>query len=382
MGTDFRLREWRSWSCVPGHRKQRTKEAGFHNPARDDYSRWSLRRSKSRKSANVSTIFQQAGMVTSWSLDPGYKRKDQWWRAFLPLPLRPKFIPTAEPEEYTQQEEEFDDEEAIIRRDKALWEIDFRYGRNAVREEIGRRQMLRVEDSPQTPETTCSSREGSISNIVTPQMPLPSSPLAAYYYPSTTEKQHDPQAVVPSPMIIGGTHDPVFMSGYTFPARGVASESTADLIPRENTWPLVDHLDVPPSGYGRRASLPAITPLPPQRTPQALARIQSLPEHEPDAHSIKLDLPPEAREGSKQYSSTTGSEADDTPVSFEEEEVVQEKQPGWRQSLRLKVQTGAPLTRREMVQRFLGLDVVTWSEIAKIVVTGMVAGWGVAGMRK
>jgi hypothetical protein len=290
------------------------------------------------------------------------------------------------------------DEDTLIRQDKELSELEFRYGRLAVRDEIDRR-ALQV-GTPQ------DSDSGSpISPFAPQQQELPLSPLASYY---PSGNQPPPAYRAPSP---------AFDPGYSFPPRDSTTQlisSTTHLLPHNEPLPpppaslapAVGPNGLPPAilQSGRRASLPIIsTPFAPRAAAQTLSRIQSLPEPDPDAPSTPqiaqvaqvphVDLTEPTKDTKpKTTSSGTTSSSDaatgttgddlDPDALYDEEGGLAIREVGWRQRLRLKIQAGIPLTRLELAQRFLGLDVVTWTEVFKIFVTGMVAGWGVAAMRE
>ncbi|KAL1410198.1 hypothetical protein Q8F55_004203 [Vanrija albida] len=400
MGTNIRFREWRTWPWVPGSSERRRREGLM---PRDDYARWKLQKSKIRKSANVSTIFAQAGMVASWSLmeSPRAQRTPRGWRDLFRVggPSTPESaVDTVDTVSITSLG---DDEDDIVKRDKELGELDFRLGRSAVREEMERRQMRA--DSPQSEETPTQSTETSIS--LPPALAV--SPLAAYY-PTTAPR---PETQAPRDDEKGME---VFAPGYSFPPRfgAVDNDSTTHLIPRtdpvaERSWQAainaqpVAPIYLPstaPVVAARRASLPAISPLPPSRPAVTLSRIQSLPEEQPVAQlpavqhvkgAASHHSSTHSSEGGKEDPNNRGSSSDETMSTNQfarleniayDEEADNIKPMSWRETLRSKLQQGIPLTRLEMVERFLGLDVVTWGDVIKIAVTGMIAGWGVAGM--
>lgn len=423
MGTDIPGgdRNWNSWwwRCQPGNsdrksvksvRSARRSHSSQSNYSRDsrsarsaasDYSRWKLHKAKIRKSANVSTIFQQAGMMTSWSLMEGGSRRQSahGWRDLIP------FMPPRQPS-YPHDLNEFVpgqpiDEDTVIRQDKELSELDFRYGRLAVRDELDRR-TLHV-DTPQSI-SAASTSFGSLNGVpmhlqmqATTQNghQLPSSPLASYY----------PAGSQPTPPPDYGSSSPHFDHGYSFPIRNMDTSSTTNLIggSTSSLIPQTPPMPAPPVAppaillTGRRASLPVISPPFAQpRVAQTLSRIQSLPETDADVSPPSLSpMPhhgrdPMSKEAKSNFASsgasseTTGEDYDPEAVFYDDDyyDEFAIKHAGWRRQLRLKIQAGLPLTRLEQAQRFLGLDVVTWAEVFKIFITGMVAGWGVAAMRK
>ncbi|CAK9786735.1 hypothetical protein CC85DRAFT_276788 [Cutaneotrichosporon oleaginosum] len=387
MGTNVRISQWKHWwyssstsAAVSEPKLRRTSSS----PS------WKLQSGKA-KSANVATIFQQAGMVPSWSLEApcrrhstgGWKEILMWQhgrRSSTPMPSRtfPADV----------------DEDTLIQQDKELSELEFRCGRQAVRDEIERR-ALQVGTPSSSP---AASPVSPVSPFAASHMQqLGASPLARYY-PSGQQQQAPPAYRSPSP---------AFDPGYSFPPRDSTTHlinSTTSLIPHNEPLappPASLGLTVPPAilQSGRRASLPIITTPFAPRVAQTLSRIQSLPEPDPDMPTAPHVAPlgqvsdkhlTEASDDSKlkatssgttsSSDATTGTGDEFDPAPYDEEGEIKIREVGWRQRLRLKIQTGLPLTRLERAQRFLGLDVVTWTEVIKIFVTGMVAGWGVAGM--
>lgn len=127
----------------------------------------------------------------------------------------------------------------------------------------------------------------------------------------------------------------------------------------------------------RRASLPAVS-FPPSAVTKSdrdtvfhrggggLTRIQSLSEHENDLQPVRSR-------------SSHDSEVDDIDESERVKAVLDtvpkaERKPDDKQLRRRRAEA--------WLAAFLGLDVVTKGEILKIVITGFIAGLGIAGMRK
>ncbi|GMK54530.1 hypothetical protein CspeluHIS016_0111160 [Cutaneotrichosporon spelunceum] len=382
MGTDVRFSQWKQWwyssgsSTTGSDRKVRRTST---NPS------WKLHKAKtSVRSANVATIFQQAGMMPSWSLDgPNRRHANGGWKDLIPFRAARRASNPVEPQTYDTDV----DEDTLILQDKDLSELDFRHGRLAARDELDRR-ALHVGTLPDT-----GSPVSPVFSPLLQQRQLQQSPLTPYY------------PVGPQAAQTYRPSSPAFDPAYSFPPR----DSTTHLLPHH------DPLPPPPVAFGptsdrspsiaqggRRASLPAITPPFAPRIAQTLSRIQSLPEPDADAPALphvaqETQLPdvdltgPPSNTQSKATCSATTSSSDgatgttagdefDSDELYGEEGELKIKKVGWRERLRFKIHAGIPLTSIEQAQRFLGLDVVTWTEVFKIFVTGMVAGWGVAAM--
>lgn len=382
MGTDIHFPDWRSWPCVPGSRQHRQDD---YTGTRDDYTRWKLQKATSRKSANVSTIFQQAGMMASWPMME--KGGAKGWRHWMFGRSQVSLEPVSYDAEFGS------DEDTLVKRDKELGELDFRLGRGAVRDEIDRRQG----NGPASPlDSVMPTPEASLMGVPSGFNDLPSSPLAAYYPTGATDTTRDIVIAGPPPPInVRRPPSPtgVFAAGYQFPPRTPtdATGSTAALIPRDQvpavpapTW-FIDGNDQVQQ-IPRRSSLPPPlnVPPPPRMAANTLSRIQSLPEQDGDIPQIRYSS--DTKEKSIQPGSGSGSEETGAhihnmdAVPYDDDDMVFYQ--GWRSRLRTKVQAGLPLTTVEKVERFFGLDIVTWGDVSKILLTGMLAGWGIAGMRK
>ncbi|BEI88010.1 uncharacterized protein CcaverHIS019_0107280 [Cutaneotrichosporon cavernicola] len=383
MGTDIRVSQWKQWWYSSGSSTAGSDRKLRRTPTSPS---WKLHKAKaSVRSANVATIFHQAGMMPSWSLDgPRGRHSNGGWKDLMPWRSARRPSNPLAPQTYDTDV----DEDTLIRQDKELNELDFRHGRLAVRDELDRRALHvgTLQDSD------AGSPVSPVSPLLSQQTQLQLSPLAPFY---PAGPQATPTYRAPSP-----TFDP----GYSFPPR----DSTTNLLPHHEPVPPPLASLAPMAGRepavmqsGRRASLPAITTPFTPRIAQTLSRIQSLPEPDPDAPTTPnilqdAQLPhadlaePPSNTQSKVTCSATTSSSDaatgttgdefDSDALYDEEGELKIKKVGWRERLRFKIQAGLPLTRLEQAQRFLGLDVVTWTEVFKIFVTGMVAGWGVAAM--
>lgn len=365
MGTDIK---WRTLPCFGG--RKNADDRG----ARDDYNRWKLQKSRLGK-ASVPSIFQQAGMGANWPNNQQQTRRG--WKPWLfgdSSPDSPMtFAPDLDPDEDQ-------DEDSLVKHDKELGEIDFRFGRMAVRDAIDRRQTARDGGSPM--DSALQTPEASIVGVESPMTELPTSPLAAYY-PTNGAREIAAPIDIRSPPSPNG----VFTPGYQFPPRD--AEPTASLIPRPRSGIIMGWTGPPAEALvPRRGSLPAsVLPAVPQRLAQnTLSRIQSLPEHdnEPPIRRYSIDTKEEPHNScsdeTEDHHVRLGSV---DPLPYEDEDDEQRTTlTGWRTRLRSKVQSGLPLTPLEKVVRFVGLDVVTSSDIIKISLTGMLAGWGVAAMRE
>ncbi|KAK4684826.1 hypothetical protein P7C73_g5335, partial [Tremellales sp. Uapishka_1] len=338
MGTQVK-----DWSCAPHGRKHKQrvrarKESKFGG---DEYKKW---KSIHRKASPVSvgSLLVKAGMVANWSmLDHGTGRSGEknqkGWKGSFKSDKNGK-NGMAELDEDPSRVGEEDEEERILR-DKTLAELDFRKGRQAVRDELEKRDGMATRSSHRLSHGTVSmpspAYSGDIRRLSTP---------AEFFTPGYDEPAAEAT------------------KAFAFPAEG--DHSTLHLLPQvarpsaiEYTLapPLALHLPQP-EPIGRRASLPSAYTFPP--TPQSLAqtptyqsglaRIQSLPE----------DVESQNTSGSHSISS---SRRDSPPEP---------------------VKKANRFARRDFtkLETFLGFDVVTASDIFKVFVTGFTAGLGVAAM--
>jgi hypothetical protein len=112
-----------------------------------------------------------------------------------------------------------------------------------------------------------------------------------------------------------------------------------------------------------------------------LSRIQSLPEQDGDSPPVRDSLDGKD-EGQRHSGSDETTDQERHELVYEDDDDGTIGRSGWRTRLREKVQAGLPLSTLEKIERFFGLDVVTWTDVIKISLTGMFAGWGVAAMRE
>ncbi|WVR04025.1 hypothetical protein IAU60_001024 [Kwoniella sp. DSM 27419] len=340
MGTQLK-----DWLILPGH-KRRDRLQRQVSPTKadaDDYGKWKKQHKKivRRGTMGVGALFATATQAAKWSLmdldgtaEPpkptsfrdklGVKQQQDAWRDKVQGLYSPRV--------------EGDDK--MVCDDKALQELDFRYGKEAVRLELERRAGASSATSGSQPSSILQPPGSSGP----PMTPLP----IIYTASSRRESEGD-----------------IFSSGFD-----LKSEQVAD--PPRDASPIFDE---PVPSYqpgGRRASLPANVLVTHRDRPSysgpstTLARIQSLPEdysgsttgsRSGSIEDVKvLPKPITNRLSSYRSSNTAGSER--------------------QRKVRL-VGSSTKMTRLGM---FLGFDVVTMPEIAKICITGTIAGLGVAGM--
>jgi hypothetical protein len=402
MGSDLG-----NWCCVFGGKRplSRRKEREDQRQA-EEYKKWKTEHKKTgemlfKGSKGMGALVSAAGKVAKWSLVEDPSKGDQsprssGWRS--PLSGKGKVL---------EEEKDWDAvemgtnrgvgmaqlaEDDMIAKDKKLREIDFRYGREAARAEMAKK--------------TSSGRGTPISSPLSVRTPapvpltdstasLPAIPPAAVYpprrgsVPGYTTSGHMPG--------FSSSSTEVFTPGYNFPPR--IDSSTANLLrndtaqnsPMESdaspSWPRRGSLEIPPHipfDYStRRASLPTAKPIPDNTFSSTLSRIQSLPEADQDHHST-----PPLSVYSRVSPSFSGSQGKaPTPMleqglgslpdqgKVPEPENEEEKRKAERERYWEKKDWSVK------IQRFLGFDVVTKEEVFKIVLTGTIAGFGVAGMR-
>ncbi|WWC87478.1 uncharacterized protein L201_002367 [Kwoniella dendrophila CBS 6074] len=365
MGTQ--LRDWLIW---PGQRSKDKslvgrRESVSKNEA-DDYGKW---KKSHKKVLRRGTMGVGATLKFKQFTDPnGFgetKNGDDWKQDVEGM---------YSPESSNNNDRMFSD-------DEDLQELNFRLGKDAVRQELERRA------GAQTP----SSQHGSTSNhnLTSPNHNT-TTPLPIIYSPSSATSRKSS---------IGSAHPlpspDVFTPGFNFPPRaGVAVEpdynATANLIQPSSVGGGLQIGRIPSPTFGdspptyqperRRASLPANGLITHRERPSysgpstTLARIQSLPEGdlEPSNTSqgsissveekrLQKSIPPNSI--TARLSSYTGK----TDASTAERS-------------QKKVKIVAQSTKWTRLGMFLGFDVVTFTEIAKIVITGTIAGFGVVGM--
>ncbi|KAL7419782.1 hypothetical protein Q5752_005698 [Cryptotrichosporon argae] len=343
MASNFTSRQW---VCMPGKKKRR--RTGRRGSSHDEYGAYLMSKA-AKKSAGFRSLVEQAKGAAAWSLiDSASTTERRGWRQIVPS----KKAAAVEPVDDINFS---DDEEAIIRSSKQLSDIEFRLGRNAVREELDRRQGTC---------TSLGSSPVSLRHMSSEASLNPTSPLAVYYPPHRRGSM---------PQMTPTTADDSF-SGYAFPqSRPTAIEPAAEPAP---TWPT----EAAPAMFDpslRRASLPVAVCTraeAPVRPPVTLSRIQSLPE--PD-----VEMSPTSSVVGHDKLASPPQEEVVLPARQQSPESSEDEPPsGWRTTLRYKVANNIELTRLEAMERFMGLDVVTMADIFKITITGMIAGWGVCGM--
>ncbi|WWC60020.1 uncharacterized protein I303_102583 [Kwoniella dejecticola CBS 10117] len=372
MGTQ--IRDWLAW---PGFRSK-DKLGRRDSPSRveaDDYGKWKKSHKKvlRRGTMGAGALFAQASNVAKWSMMDGegsggmadngrYKLggysgggKSSNWKE----EVQGMYSPVTR-----ESERMFED-------DEALQELNFRLGKDAVRQELERRA------GATTPTSTRASQNGSLHHSASSHPML--TPLPIIYAPSSRRSSVGSALPLPSP--------DVFAASFNFPPRiepDHTSSANPNLISPSTGLP---NGRTPSPTFGeptmsyqperRRASLPANVLTTHRDRPSysgpstTLARIQSLPEG---------DLEP----------SSSGS------ISSNEEKNIHKTIPPATITARLSSYSGKTEGRSERSQKrvrlkassttwtrlgmFLGFDVVTSTEIMKIVITGTIAGFGVVGM--
>lgn len=416
MGTDLG-----NWCCVFGaNRKHRTNKREKENQRQaDEYKKWKMAHMRkgellSRGGKSMGALVAAAGRVAKWSLVEDPHRGDQsppgGWLAGK---LKGKDVDAEDTVSGAHDSEGFvpSVEEDMIARDKKLREIDFRQGRTATRLEIARRgeQAMHAAGRAVTPTSASLSGRPSVEQHPHPRnlastASLPAIPPVAAYPP---RRGSVPAHFAGHSTDFSSSSTEVFTPGYNFPPR--IDSSTANLLRRDSapgspnesesspSWPRRGSMDIPPhvpfDYSSRRASLPN-TSAPPLRDAifsTTLSRIQSLPEADQDhpggSVSHSPGMPRSAPSFSQAIMTTPHLEEGfgtdklgehDQDVSFAPEGQGEGRMK--RAAARAKRWEGSTWSLK--IQRFLGFDVVTKEEIIKIVLTGTIAGCGVAAMRE
>ncbi|WVF66848.1 hypothetical protein IAT40_001590 [Kwoniella sp. CBS 6097] len=371
MGT--RLKDW---LILPGQRrKDQIKRRGSPTKAEtDDYGKWKKSHKKivRRGTMGVGALFNQAGQAAKWSL----MESDQPRRTSLREKLSGFGKGTAWNEEsqaiYPPQTNRGDD---IIGDDEALKELDFRFGKDAVRIELERRA------GASTPTSTITSKPPSILNPPGSSGHL-TTPLPVIYASSSRRG-----STVSNPVETPGD---VFTPGFSFPSKvepdydGMPSffpnSGHSDAFPMKDISPAPGIEPLPAyQSDRRRASLPTNMLVTHRDRPSysgpssTLARIQSLPEGDAEPATI-------SSQHSKRSSYDGKNAAEVTPRSIIARLSSYSSRTDQQSERTKKVKLVGRTTRWTRLGMFLGLDVVTFAEVLKILITGTIAGCGVAGM--
>nr|XP_031859152.1 uncharacterized protein CI109_005503 [Kwoniella shandongensis]KAA5526224.1 hypothetical protein CI109_005503 [Kwoniella shandongensis] len=369
MGTKLK-----DWVILPGSKKRRLasrakRSASMSKGDADDYGVWKSthRKVMRRGTMGVGALFAQAGSVAKWSLMDTDGEGDRH-KSGNKSP-KSDYSDGVSSDPYVAGGEEM-----VIGDDKALQELHFRLGPSAVKEELERRTGTSTTTSP------ANSRSPSVSLPHITGQPLSNMPLPLTYPP--TSRRASIAAVMPD------SHHGVFTPGFNFPSL----TSMSEVSPNHNSEAPSGHPLFPDSPFGdasplyqfdrRRASLP-VNVYPIQRSdrpsysgPTTLARIQSLPEGDMDAGGSSASKSPTIP--SSEEKDTT---SDHPPTAMDQlSSLTVEKNGTASTKSTKKVRLIARSTTLTRIRMFLGFDVVTPAEIAKIFITGITAGFGVVGM--
>ena len=366
------------WYCT-GRRRRRgsgsSSSDSNHQGATDEYGNWkSAHKALRRGTMGVGALLVQAGAVAKWSLvDPGEGSEEQpGWRSALR-----KMSGKEEKEGGASSSGNADED--VIKSDKKLEEIDFRFGRSAVKYEMQRRVVDSAVSMEMSPTHGGSSIRLMPSNASIPRTPQPA------FYPHTTRQ--GPNHYEPDPATSPTSE--VFTPGFNFPPRtdNEPNSSTASLLPKftlnssTSTWrpssPDFSQNSLPrlPDMSQRRASLPTAILSSPKPEPSShrvartLTRIQSLPEADQELSSntrpssfAKKDMGSSNPKSSMTAQLTALNESEPSPPE---------------RKVRIARRHGM-----SKFEKFLGLDIVTVPDIIKVFITGTIAGFGVAAMRE
>lgn len=360
MGTSLQ-----DWWCLPGSGRRRRGSSFSDSPksGTDEYGKWkeSQKSVLRRGTVGVGALLNRAGSVAKWSfMDMGGDENHHNAKWASALSKGGKWDGELD-EAKTDQ---------IVKHDKKLQELDFRLGRTAVKEEITRR--VEPHTQPSSAIHPLGPGRNSTASIQPMSIPPVSSQPVEVFYPPTRRGS--------VPVMDHANGSEVFAPGFNFPPRNDdPTSSTANLIPVSRSSldrtlnPAWSEADTPPT-FGvdhnkRRASLPAAAltfnrdiPL---RQTNTLTRIQSMPEGD-------VELGPSSRQGS--YDKTLQD-----VKTFSSSDTVDASRDVSPNGKRVEFRDRHSFTKLE---KFLGFDVVTRDEIIKIIITGTIAGSGVAGMRK
>ncbi|WWC69018.1 uncharacterized protein I206_102954 [Kwoniella pini CBS 10737] len=371
MGTQ--IRDWLIW---PGFRKK-GKPGRRNSPSKleaDDYGKWKNSHKKviRRGTMGVGALFAQASNAAKWSL------MDLEGSGELNGNNRPSLKDKLG--DYTGKTSNWKEEvqgmyspmkaqnEGMFEDDEALKELDFRLGKDAVRQELERRA------GATTPTSTRASQNGSLHHSTSSH---PITPLPVIYAPSSRRSSVTSGIPLTSP--------DVFTPGFNFPPRiepdyfdhaNLASPAAGGQKVRAPS-PTFGESTSNFQPERRRASLPTNVLTTHRERPSysgpstTLARIQSLPEGDLEPSSSGSVS---SNEEEKNVSKISPTSITARLSSF----TGRTEATSERSQKRVRLKTTS--TRWTRLGMFLGFDVVTPTEVMKIVITGTIAGFGVVGM--
>jgi len=362
------------WYCMPGRRERKGSNSSHATSQHDEdeYGNWKSSHAKMLRTGTVGMValLQRAGAVAKWSsMDPVEEGEKRGWKTAL------KDI-SSKDEKADEREFEGpfgDDEEAIIKHDKKLAELDFRLGRSAVKLELEHRQ-----DKTQTSPVTSFSHVGSSVRLIPSNSSLPQTPLPILHPPFSRRRSlplNEMPDAAASAEVPG--HDFHFASrADTEQSPPIDTESASanhSLAWRPGYPQMSDFSTTPPTDPQRRGSLPDASFNRPASNGirSGLMRIQSMSEVEQKAASMARIPSDEEKFDRTMTSPTLSVTAQLNTLEATRDPSVPEK--------RVRIVGKRTLSKLE---KFLGFDVVTTAEIIKIFITGTIAGFGVVGMRQ
>ncbi|CAD6580174.1 MAG: hypothetical protein TREMPRED_002680 [Tremellales sp. Tagirdzhanova-0007] len=335
----------------------------------DEYGKWKSSQKVLKKgSTGVGALLQRAGTVAKWSLMDVRGNGDH--RDWNPSSRR-----TSKVVDKWNWDDSRDTEEAVIKQDKRLQDLDFRFGRSAVKLEMERRQASSENSAGDGP-TYGESRV----RLVPSNSSLSRSPLPVFHTPGSDRNPAQFASVS-----IPATSSTVFTPGFEFPARPDPA-SSASLIFKSAT------ISAYPAAVGASKSLesgselPSALPSGPSRRRASLsAAILRITRPDVNADISKNGLPLTRIQS---LSESEQSQSPITPATFDRQSPPIAKLPMTDNRLeesRDPLNSGQrrPVFHKpamSILEKFLGFDVVTAPEIIKVLITGTIAGFGVAGM--
>ncbi|RXK41450.1 hypothetical protein M231_01356 [Tremella mesenterica] len=339
----------------------------------DEYNNWKHARQPSSQSrSETRSIVRQSGKLMSWTLldsgspgDPsGTSRKTSKAGG-----RDEKMIEAEDKPEESGNQTSLD---VLIAKDGTLAEIEFRLGKSGVEAELDRRGKERVHDpgsdaSRDYPSFASNLSATDRSSSVGSRLPfLP--PTAARRPPPIRHVSDTVTKYAASP-------SPIFSSPFASSSADIEEPPhSAPLLSPRRSYDSAVPFDTPTPAYNsrRRASLPvsAFSRNSRQnflRSAGPLARIQSLPEPEYD-----IELLEKGMAGSPKATPPLSTSSSDSMTGDLDQGVIQEPQQVSSERHKAK--------KHSRTAQFFGLDVVTRTDLMKILACGFVAGWGVAGM--
>lgn len=398
MGT--RPGDW-DWLLPKARRRRAHRRPAQRVKGEEEYGKWkdAQKKALSLGGIRLGELVVRAGSVAKWSLMEGMNttsgtttvegENGKWKTAMRKMSGKDAdgAAGMGGKMERLDGQEPWTGENAVIRQDKKLQELEFRLGRSAVQLELEHRGMgandqrtthhqlsnASMADRPHLQIDVAHANsvriEGSISSAGTVSSRLTDAGPGAGAQGQTVQATF---AQYSFPASATSTTALRPAGAYAQRSTSFDVERTAPDAPDEPRGISPDRVE------RRRSSLPSAYTLTrrPSFDSHALSRITSEGDMEPRpandrTETADTDVPFDLKKDDAYSPSLRQSGGSDGSASLGKK--------GKKHRIRfLSAHDG----KWDAIDRFLGFDVVTWGDIVKIMMTGTLAGWGVAGMRQ